>query len=153
MQSTFTWKISMLDPSISSLNSLDTMIFYLYICKIDGYTLSIKDIKVLYYFIQTTRAKAGADCWVPGIGRNTEAYVLKDQVSVTMTPWLPKLSWDENLMMCSSHTIQSVINVENLILVPSNALIGGYYINTFISSIAGVHTDTVLQFSCSCDAF
>uniref|UniRef100_A0A453H4Q6 lysine--tRNA ligase n=1 Tax=Aegilops tauschii subsp. strangulata TaxID=200361 RepID=A0A453H4Q6_AEGTS len=28
---------------------------------------------------KTTRAKADADCWVPGIGRNTEAYVLKDQ--------------------------------------------------------------------------
>ncbi|CAM0875340.1 unnamed protein product [Alopecurus aequalis] len=26
-----------------------------------------------------TRAKAAADCWVPGIERNTEAYVLKDQ--------------------------------------------------------------------------
>ncbi|KAK1644857.1 hypothetical protein QYE76_062662 [Lolium multiflorum] len=28
---------------------------------------------------KTRRARAAADCWVPGIGRNTEAYVLKDQ--------------------------------------------------------------------------
>uniref|UniRef100_A0ACD5X6B7 Uncharacterized protein n=1 Tax=Avena sativa TaxID=4498 RepID=A0ACD5X6B7_AVESA len=28
---------------------------------------------------KTTRAKAASNCWVPGIGRNTETYVLKDQ--------------------------------------------------------------------------
>ncbi|KAM0890820.1 hypothetical protein ACQ4PT_026807 [Festuca glaucescens] len=38
---------------------------------------------------KTTRARAAADCWVPGIGRNTEAYVLKDQVETPMMNLIP----------------------------------------------------------------
>ncbi|KAI4998548.1 hypothetical protein ZWY2020_053890 [Hordeum vulgare] len=77
-----------------------------------GYPAQVLKCRVI---LQTTREKAGADCWVPGIGRNTEAYVLKDQFN-DLSSIYRKLRYQRYLDLMVNHQVRHIFRTRSKII-------------------------------------